>query len=221
MTVNNDTIPRAQRVFWTISLAALAGILGVALWLGTMPKRGGWEERPLEGLGNFGAVPDFSLTERSGRQIGRSDLNGKVWIVNFMYTSCTDNCPLQSAEMAKLQSDIGSSGRVKLVSISVDPDRDSPRVLSRYADRFKASPDSWYFLTGEKKEIYSLAQEGFHLSAMPASHHEKEDEGAILHSSKFALVDGKGEIRGYYESNDAEALQRLRQDLTTLIKKTS
>lgn len=209
----------SQRFLWAIAL--LAAILGAAVWLGTMPKRAAWEEKPLEGLGNFGAVPAFSLTERSGKELRRSDLNGKVWVVNFMYTSCTDTCPLQSAEMAKLQSELGDRGNLKLVSISVDPDRDKPQVLSRYADRFKASHDRWYFLTGDKKEIYRLAQEGFHLSAMPASEHDREDEGSILHSSEFVLVDDRAQIRGYYESNDAEALQRLRRDMTTLLKTQS
>ncbi len=189
------------------------------MWLGVMPKRAGWEDKPLEGLGRFGAVPNFSLTERSGKQLRRSDLNGKVWVANFMYTNCTDTCPLQSAELAKLQSDLRNRVNVKLVSISVDPERDNPQVLSRYADRFKASPDRWYFLTGDKNEIYRLAEDGFHLGAVPASDHGGEHDGSILHSSKFVLVDEKAEIRGYYESDDAEALQRLRRDMLTLLKK--
>ncbi len=218
MSVNNWT---SQRFLWVISLAGLAAVLGSVIWLGTMSRRGGWEEKPLEGLGTFGAVPDFSLTERSGKQVRRSDLSGKVWVVNFMYTSCTDTCPLQSAELAKLQSELRDGDNVKIVSISVDPERDSPQVLSRYADRFKASPDRWYFLTGDKNQIYRLAQEGFHLAAMPASGHDRDDDDSILHSSKFVLVDDKAEIRGYYESNDAEALQSLRRDILTLLKHKS
>ncbi len=218
MPVNDLT---SQRFFWAIALALLAGFLGAVIWLSTKPKPAGWGERPLEGLGTFGAVPDFSLTERSGKQVRRSDLSGKVWVANFMYTSCTDTCPLQSAELAKLQSELGDGDNVKIVSISVDPERDKPQVLARYADRFKASPDRWYFLTGDKNEIYRLAQDGFHLSAMPASEHDRDDDGSILHSSKFILVDNKAEIRGYYESNDAEALQRLRRDMTMLLKHKS
>ncbi len=211
----------APRLLWVSLPIVMAGILSVAIWigLGKVAWRGGGEERPLEGLGNFGTVPDFSLTERSGKELKRSDLSGKVWVADFIYTSCTDTCPLQSAELAKLQSDLGDRDDVKLVSISVDPERDNPQVLTRYADRFKASPDRWYFLTGRKEQIYRLAQEGFRLSAVPASDKKGEVSDVILHSSRFVIVDGKARIRGYYESTDAEALKRLRRDLAALLQK--
>lgn len=194
-------------------------LLVLAVWtaVGPRPKQGGWDEKPLEGLGAFGMVPDFSLTERSGKPFGLVDLRDKVWIANFIYTHCEDTCPLQSAEMARLQDDLADKANVKLVSISVDPERDTPRALSRYAERFKADPDRWLFLTGKKKEIYHLAQEGFHLSAAPAPDVGQESD-EILHSSRFVLVDGQ-QIRGYYESNDAEALGRLRRDLKKLTQR--
>lgn len=202
------------------ALIVTAGLLSVAFWAGlsVWPRQGGWNERPLEGLQSLGAVPDFSLTERSGKKIELSNLRGKIWIANFIYTSCKDTCPLQSAEMARLQSDLSDGTDVRLVSISVDPERDTPAVLTRYAERFHADPGRWLFLTGEKQVIYRLAQEGFHLSAVPAQSHEGKNDGAFIHSSRFVLVDGQTQIRGYYDSNDADALQRLRQDAKMLLR---
>lgn len=196
-----------------------SGVLAAAFWtrLGVWPRHGGWDQRSLEGLENFGAVPDFSLTERSRKQIKLSDLQGKIWIADFFYSTCKDTCPLQSAEMARLQNEMENKSNLQLVSISVDPEHDVPEVLSRYADRFKADADRWLFLTGSKRQIYRLVQEGFRLSAAPASYREGKELDPILHSSRFVLVDGKGQIRGYYDSSDGEALKRLRRDLKTLL----
>ena len=209
-----------------VLVLVLAGVLGTAYWtrIGTQPSQGqSKDERPLEGLKkSFGTVPDFSLIERSGKPLKLSDLRGKVWIVNFIYTNCTDTCLLQSAEMAKLQTAVAEREDVRLVSISVDPERDTPEALSRYAERFKADPDRWLFLTGGSEEIYRLAQEGFLLSAVPVStisgvDISGVDRNAVIHSSRFILVGLQGRIRGYYDSGDTEALKRLRNDIDRLI----
>jgi protein SCO1/2 len=189
--------------------------IGVAVgnWQSGGTNQGSSDERPLEGLKDFGRVPEFTLTERSGKRLGLSDLQGKAWVVDFIYTRCKDTCPLQSAQMAKLQADLGNND-VKLVSISVDPEWDSPKVLSQYANRFKADPERWLFLTGDKNSIYRLAQEGFRLSAVPAS---DGAEDVFIHSSRFVLVDKQRQIRGYYDSQDPEALRRLKKDAATLL----
>ena len=190
------------------------------------------DERPLEGLQVFGTVPPFSLVERSGRPVTREDLIGKVWIANFIYTHCPDNCPLQTAEMARLQSALTAERNLRLVSITVDPKRDTLAVLTQYANRYGADPNRWLFLTGQKDAIYRLAQEGFHLSVVdpeqraedwlftpaPAFAHHGENEKQFIHSSRFVLVDRQARIRGYYQSNDEEALRRLRRDTRTLLQ---
>ncbi len=155
-----------QRSVWGAMLLVLVAMGGGALWYWqqSQPRAGG--ERPLEQLGNFGTVPDFTLIEQSGRPITRQDLQGLVWAANFFYTSCPDTCPLQSARMARLQRDFADDRDVRLVSISVDPEHDTPDVLQDYAQRFGAAPERWLFLTGDKAAVYRLAQEGFHLSAV-------------------------------------------------------
>jgi protein SCO1/2 len=120
----------------------------------------------------LGDVPDFVLTERRGRQVRKADLLGKVWVVNFMFTRCTDECPLETSRMAYLQSKFAQHKDVRWVSISVDPEHDTPTVLTHYAQQFGADVDRWWFLTGAKTMIYRLATEGFHLGVMvpePAS----------------------------------------------------
>lgn len=203
------------------SVVGLAIFLGTAVWLklGTPPRMGGWDQKPLESLDRYGAVPEFSLVERSGKPTTLEELRGKVWIADFIYTSCTDTCPLQSAEMARIQNEFKNTGDFRLVSVSVDPEHDKPEVLSRYADRFNADGDRWLFLTGDRDEIYRLAQEGFRLGAAPALKDIEKNKRVFLHSSRFVLIDDQGGIRGYYESQDREALKRLRQDVQTLLSK--
>lgn len=212
-----------HRLLWGVLVLVIVGIVGASFWngLGTGSKPERREKRPLEGLDVFGSVPDFTLIERSGKRFGLSDLKGKTWIANFIYTSCTDTCPLQSAALAKLQGELSKSKDWRLVSISVDPEHDAPAVLSGYAERFGADPERWFFLTGDKGEIYRLAQEGFRLSAAPAPGANNEKGRIVLHSARFVLVDGHGQIRGYYDSQDDKALKRLERDIKQLIEATA
>lgn len=112
----------------------------------------------------FGRVPPFSLIDRSGETITLADLRGKIWIADFIFTRCPDVCPLMSAKMAQVQSALADQPDLKLVSISVDPEYDTPAILARYATQLEADPDRWYFLTGDKKAIYRLVRDGFKLA---------------------------------------------------------
>jgi protein SCO1 len=197
-------------------VAGLGIVIGTLLWikLAPQPRFGGSSRSSLEEMSQYGSVPQFSLTERSGKTIGLEQLRGTIWIADFIYTDCQDTCPLQSAEMARLQDELSAQKAVKLLSFSVNPDKDTPSVLSQYADRFKASSDRWLFLTGRQEEIKSLVQDGFRLSVASAS----SDPGVILHSPRLVLIDRQAQIRGYYDSRDNEALQRLRRDVAILAK---
>jgi protein SCO1/2 len=210
---------KMRYVMLGVSVATLGVVLGTALWLklAPAPQLARWEQRPLEGLNRYGTVPEFVLTERSGKNTTLADLRGAIWIADFIYTTCRDTCPLQTAEMAKLQEQLKDETRLRLVSISVDPETDTPIVLSRYADRYKADASRWLFLTGAKDQISRLIEEGFRLSAAPAREGSAE-AGVILHSPRFVLVDKETRIRGYYDSRDREALERLRKDVATLLK---
>jgi protein SCO1/2 len=197
-----------------ILAAGLGTVTGTVLWLKFAPHSGlhRSSEGSLDGLKAYGSVPEFSLIERTGKKISLKELRGGIWIADFIYTSCTDTCPLQTAEMAKLQNELLNEPGLKLVSFSVDPEKDTPPVLTRYANQFNADRERWLFLTGEKKQVTELVQNGFHLSATSASN----EPDLILHSPRLVLVDRQGEIRGYYDSRDQAALRRLRTDLRRL-----
>ena len=169
----------------------------------------------LERLARYGPAPDFSLVERSGRPVSAGDLRGRVWVADFIYTRCQDSCPLQSRAMAALQADLEAHGDLRSVSITVDPLTDSPALLSEYADRYGADPERWLFLTGEVRDIQRIVQDGFRLSAAPVDGQALDP--VLFHSARFVLVDRNGEIRGYYDSNDPRALERLRENARSLL----
>jgi protein SCO1/2 len=162
------------------------------------------------------AVPNFSLQERSGKEISLADLRGKIWIADFIYTSCTDTCPFQTADMARLQERWSNKNDLRLVSFSVDPEHDTPKILSRYAARFKADHQRWLFLTGERAVVAHLIEDGFHLAVASVAKNP-QDAGLIIHSPRFVLVDRQGQIHGYYDNRDPKAMQRLNRDVAGLL----
>jgi protein SCO1/2 len=163
----------------------------------------------------LGALPDFRLTERSGRLLSLADLRGRPWVADFIFTQCAGACPAMTARMVRLRRDL--SPDVRLVSFTVDPAHDTPEVLARYAATFRAD-ESWHFLTGPQKDLYDLSVGGFKLAAMevPAGEQAAGGDGPFLHSSKFVLVDGEGVIRGYYDSTDEQAMRALVTDASAL-----
>lgn len=211
----------------------LAAGAGLSWWLLRTPSvvSGGVS---LERIGDYGIVPSFALTERSGRRITRDDLRGLVWIADFIYTECTESCPAQSLQFARLQKEFAGATDLRLVSITVDPRHDTPEVLRRYAARYGAG-DRWWFLTGDKHAIYCLAQQGFHLAAVDpaepsppacgralrfgpaaawASH---GSQGVVMHSARFVLVDRAGHIRAYHLATDAPSLATLTENVRALL----
>lgn len=162
------------------------------------------------------SVPDFSLIERSGRKASLTDLRGKVWIADFIYTQCTDTCPLQTANMAKLQQQWSGEPDLRLVSFSVDPEHDTPQVLARYAKRFNADAQRWLFLTGNKDQITGLVEDGFH-QPLAAAQSRQGHKSVMFHSPRFILVDRAAQIRGSYDSNDRQSMERLKRDMADLL----
>jgi cytochrome oxidase Cu insertion factor (SCO1/SenC/PrrC family) len=191
-------------------LLAIGGPLffvGVLFWL---------KNRPEVELSRYGAVPSFSLTERSGRIITNADLAGKIWIADFIFTTCPGPCPIISANMARLQGELASDPHVQLVSFTVDPRDDTPAVLAAYAEAHGADPQRWWFLTGPEAPLYDLIQKGFFQSVQD-NHGQVLQPGQFLvtHSTRMVLVDPAGFIRGFYDGlgqdNDEALLAGVRQ----------
>lgn len=159
-------------------------------------------------LPQIGTVPEFSLFTQDSVSFTKENLLGHITIADFIFTSCGGPCPLMSAKMQELQEQLPNAN-IKLLSFSVDPEYDTPNILKEYGHKFNAQQNKWTFLTGERKAIYSLARYGFKLTV-------EDEENAILHSTKFILIDDKAIIRGYYDYEDSTALQRLIVDAQTL-----
>jgi len=164
-------------------------------------------------LQSYFNVPGFKLTERSGKTVTLSDLAGKVWVANFFYASCPGPCPVINGKISALQDKVLKNDGVFFVSITTQPDTDTPAVLRQYADRFHAS-GRWLFLTGDKAQIFNLSNNGFKLGVTEDS----DPAQPITHSTKLALVDKSGVIRGYYDGMDDEALRKLEGDIKKLLR---
>ncbi len=204
-----------RAVLWATLVVVIVGLFAAFArqqWTAAMRRDTG-------SLDRFNTVPAFTLTERSGRQFNSAELNGKIWVADFIFTTCPGPCPQMSAKFFELQQEIKRSSDVRLVTYTVWPEYDTPEVLRRYADRFKALPDKWLFLTGEKKTIYDLAHKAFLLGITDKeSGREVLKEGEFVHSTKMALVDRRGQIRGYYDATSLEAVQKLLGDIGSLLR---
>ena len=160
-------------------------------------------------------VPDFSLIQSNGNAATAAELRGKVWVADFFYTTCPGPCPMMTSRLQQVHVKTRGWNDVMLVSISIDPKKDSPEVLQQYATRFGAD-ERWLFVTGEKNEVFELANKGFKLSVTE----DGTPAEPITHSTKLVLVDRNGTVRGFYEgTNDADTA-RLLADIDRLRKES-
>jgi cytochrome oxidase Cu insertion factor (SCO1/SenC/PrrC family) len=196
------------RIGYRVGFALIAlGFLGLGI-LRLQTERAGNATANVD----YGVVPDFSLVEAGGRQVTLQEFQGKVWIADFIFTSCAGMCPMMTSEMRKLQDALPKD--IRLVSFSVDPARDTPTVLNEYADRFGADRQRWSFVTGDRQSLYDLSIKGFKLGVDDKQGTEAEP---ITHSSRFVLIDKDARIRGYYGGSEDEDLKRLVADAKRLL----
>jgi protein SCO1/2 len=162
---------------------------------------------------SYGTVPNFQLVNQNGQSFGSAELTGKIWIADFIFTSCPGPCPMISSRMSELQKPLEKTD-VHLVSVSVDPEKDTPEILRGYAELLHAQPGRWDFLTGSKPAIYNLSRNGFKLAVNDGS----AEEGAPVHSTRFVLVDRRGTIRGYYDALAPDAVTTVLADASHLLR---
>ena len=161
------------------------------------------QTRP-DALPVYGQTPSFELMREDGSAFGSGQMQGKIWLADFIFTRCQNQCPLMSVKFHALQTVL--SPEVRLASFSVDPEFDTPEVLRAYAGTHNAMPDKWVFLTGNKIELWNI---------MRALHLSSEDDPA-MHSLRFVLLDKALRIRGYYDSTETESLVKMRADIEEL-----
>jgi protein SCO1 len=178
---------------------------------------------------DYGAVGSFSLTERNGQKVTAADLRGKVWVASFVFTRCTGPCPQVTATVSRLQKELDLTNRenLRLVTFTVDPERDQPKELQAYAENFRAHPERWLFLTGKQEDIHQLLLKGFKVPVAEQKGGKAGEE--FQHSTRLVVVDQNGHIRGYFSGlaldSTPEAreeferdLKRLQQTVNTLLK---
>ena len=157
---------------------------------------------------DYGTVPSFELFDQLGNTFTKDELLGDVWVVDFVFTTCAGPCPVMTSQFSELQDRFSDQEDFRLLSISVNPEYDTPEVLKRYGDDYGADHSRWTFLTGDREKIRSLAWEGFHVG---------KEEDPIFHSTYFILVDKEGKIRGYYISSEKNEIERLWTDTELLL----
>lgn len=160
------------------------------------------------------SLADFTLTDSSGRAITRADLDGKILVVDFLFTSCSLTCPAVNTQMAQIQQLTTNQPDIKLVSITVDPRDDTPAVLQKYGARFGANTNRWLFLTGEKPALYSLIGKSF--LAQDANDPFGYMPGNFSHTERIAVMDARGNLRGYFDGLNQNAASAVVEEIAKL-----
>jgi protein SCO1/2 len=156
----------------------------------------------------FNTVPDFSLTDQNGNPFTFSGvLRGKVWVADFIFTTCNGPCPRMSSQMRQVQAGVESNPDIHLVSFTVDPVNDTPPALAAYAKRWNAIPGRWHFLTGARETLHQLARETFMLGNV---------DGNLDHSTRFILIDRAGVVRRYYDTTEPNIVRAVIADAREL-----
>lgn len=156
---------------------------------------------PAEPLG------DFELIDRRGETFRSDELEGQVWIGSFFFTSCPGSCLKMNQALAKLRDEFPD---VRFVSLSCDPETDSPEVLDAYAQKFEADPSQWRFVTGDWKLLQQIGEQKLRLTVQPKTH-----------SDRVVLVDRAGNVRGRYRSTLPVELEQLKRQIPTLLAETA
>ena len=205
-----QTPARIPRLGWVIVFLVSTMLIA---WAYTQFSAEIQSRRTASRLERLAPAPQFQFTAQDGSVVSTADFKGKIWVANFIFTRCAGPCPIMTSRMAALNQALGGKTKdVGLVSITVDPEYDTPEVLKEYGEQVGATPDRWKFLTGPKDQIETTVMKGF-LQAL-----SREPSGAPIHSTRFVLVDRDGWIRGFPDGNDPEIAQKLLMDIGDLLR---
>ncbi|ACY18465.1 SCO family protein [Haliangium ochraceum] len=210
-----DNASPGRRLRGPLAVLAVFGIMGLMFVGAVVLPTVAMETEPA--LEVYGEMPAFRLRDQTGAVLSSEELRGHVVIASFLFTRCPTICPLIAMKMRRIQDRTSDAGaQIKLLSISVDPEHDTPEILADYADSYGADPQRWRFLTGEPDEVKRISEQGFMLGL------QRQGELAggipdIVHSERLVLIDPALRIRGYYDASDAVRLERMLRDARRLI----
>jgi protein SCO1 len=212
-TVPLTPVTPKRSAAWKVTLILIPLVTaGVLFWL----RQAQVEQLSNRTLSSHGTLPSFAFTNQDGQTFGTAQLAGKIWIASFIFTTCPGPCPIITTRMSELQRPLEKTD-VHLVSFTVDPEKDTPEVLRAYAEKLHAQPVRWDFLTGSKPEIYALMRDGFKLAVSEGSENG-EESGMPVHTTRVALIDRQGTIRGYYDALAPDAVTKLLADANHLFR---
>jgi protein SCO1/2 len=175
-------------------------------------------DESMQGVGQGHTIRYFELKNQLGETVTGRELDGKIYVADFFFTTCGGICPKMTKQMLRIQNEFKDNDRVMLVSHSVTPDRDTVEVMKKYADRYGADHKKWLFLTGNKKEIYGLARRAYFIVKAAK---EGEDDGSgsdFIHTENFVLIDANKRIRGYYSGIRESSVDSLMNDIKLLLE---
>jgi protein SCO1/2 len=160
----------------------------------------------------YHTIADFSFINQNGKTITQKDYEGKIYVADFFFTTCGSICPKMSTNLSEIQTAFAHNPEVKLLSHTVFPETDSVPVLKAYAKKYKVDASKWNLVTGDKKEIYTMARKSY-LAVKLGKPSELYD---MVHTENFVLVDTKRRVRGFYDGTNKEDMKRLIEDITFL-----
>lgn len=175
-------------------------------------------DETMQGVGRGHTIRYFDLKNQLGERISGKELDGKIYVADFFFTTCGGICPKMTKQLLRIQEEFADDDRVMIVSHTVTPERDSVEVLKRYADKFGVDHKKWFFLTGDKNEIYGLARRAYFIVKEAK---EGEDDGSgsdFIHTENFVLIDGEKRIRGYYSGIRPSSVDSLMNDMKLLLE---
>ena len=211
--------PRARRIEWLawVGVLLVTATLLLAFLLANLKMRA----RLARPLPVYGQVADFTLTNLNGRAISLADLRGQVWVADVIFTRCTGLCLQMTRQMKELQQALHAASSAKLVSLTTDPDFDTPPVLKIYAERFQADTNRWMFLTGPKPDLARLAVGSLKLAASENKPDERQSpEDLFTHASLFVVVDQRGRLRGWFETVGQDVNpQKVKGDILAAVRR--
>lgn len=197
LLMNKPAKPVEWMVWGGLGLT-LAIIIGLSVWNEARKPRG-------PRLPVLFQVPPFTLTNQQGRPFHSDELRGKVWLADIVFTHCAGPCPRMTQRLAELQATISPDQPVRFITLTTDPENDTPAVLAAYAKRFGAAPDRWQFLTGSKQQIADVAIRGLKLTALPKDAAKMENpDDLFVHSTILVVIDKRGRVRASIETEPAE-----------------
>lgn len=160
----------------------------------------------------YHTIPDFEFVNQYGKKVTQDDFKEKIYVADFIFTTCQTICPKMSEQMSIVQEKVKDLEDVILISHTVDPENDSVPVLLDYAMKMGAKEDKWHLVTGEKKDLYAIARDGYLVTAVQGDGGPND----FIHSEKLLLIDKGGKIRGFYDGTDAKEVSRLIDEIKVL-----